>query len=112
MDSPPIDVLADIGMNLLQGVAAVVLRDPVLGHVFVNSESRSFRRASRPIPAMAAATAISKEQLKQDGVGSVVLQLKSPWRNGTTHSRMSQLEFMQRLTGVTARLCGSGTDRG
>ena len=31
--------------------------------------------------------------------GDVVLQLKSAWRDGTTHIRMSPLEFMQRLAG-------------
>ena len=38
--------------------------------------------------------AIANERLKQDGEGNVVLQLKSAWRDGTTHIRMSPLEFM------------------
>ena len=41
--------------------------------------------------------AITNERLKRDGAGDVVLQLKSAWRDGTTHIRMSPLEFMQRL---------------
>ena len=30
----------------------------------------------------------------------VLLQLKMPWRNGTTHLVMSPLEFMQRLAAL------------
>ena len=41
--------------------------------------------------------AIANERLKEDAAGNVVLQLKSPWRDGTTHLRMTPLEFMQRL---------------
>ena len=41
--------------------------------------------------------AIANKRLKRDGAGDVVLQLKSAWRDGTTHIRMSPLEFMQRL---------------
>jgi len=36
--------------------------------------------------------AIANERLKRDGVGDVVLQLKSALRDGTTHMRMSPLE--------------------
>jgi len=32
-----------------------------------------------------------------------VLQLKSPWRDGTTHISMSPLEFMQRLAALVPR---------
>jgi hypothetical protein len=41
--------------------------------------------------------ALANERFKQDGAGDVVLQLKSAWRDGTTHLKMSPLEFMQRL---------------
>ena len=34
------------------------------------------------------------------GAGDVVLQLKSAWRDGTTHIKMSPLEFMQRLAAL------------
>ena len=34
---------------------------------------------------------------------SVVLQLKSPWRDGTTHIVMSPLELMQRLAALVPR---------
>ena len=47
--------------------------------------------------------AIANERLKRDGAGDVVLQLKSAWRDGTTHIRMSPLEFMQRLAGLAPR---------
>ena len=39
--------------------------------------------------------AIAFERLKRDGAGNVVLQLKSAWRDGTTHIRISPLEFMR-----------------
>jgi len=32
-----------------------------------------------------------------DHRNKLVLQFKSPWRDGTTHISMSRLEFMQRL---------------
>ena len=47
--------------------------------------------------------AIANERLKCDGAGNVVLQLKSAWRDGTTHIRMSPLEFMQRLAALVPR---------
>ena len=47
--------------------------------------------------------AIANERLKRDGAGNVVLQLKSPWHDGTTHIRMSPLEFMQRLAALVPR---------
>ena len=47
--------------------------------------------------------AIANERLKKDAAGNVVLQLKSPWRDGTTHLRMTPLEFMQRLAALVPR---------
>ncbi|MBM3739343.1 MAG: IS91 family transposase [Acidobacteria bacterium] len=47
--------------------------------------------------------AIANERLKQDGSGNVVLQLKSPWRDGTTHLGMTPLEFLQPLAALVAR---------
>jgi len=44
--------------------------------------------------------AIANEQLKRNRVGQVVLQLKSPYRGGTTHIVMSPLEFLQRLAAL------------
>jgi hypothetical protein len=47
--------------------------------------------------------AIANERLTRTGAGDVVLQLKSAWRDGTTHIKMSPLEFMQRLTALVPR---------
>ena len=47
--------------------------------------------------------AIANERLSRNGKGQVLLQLKSPWRDGTTHIRMSPLEFMQRLAALVPR---------
>ena len=47
--------------------------------------------------------AIANERLKRNGAGDVVLQLKSAWRDGTTHIKMSPLEFMQRLAALVPR---------
>ncbi len=47
--------------------------------------------------------AIANERLKRDGAGNVVLQLKSAWRDGTTHIVISPLEFMQRLAALVPR---------
>lgn len=38
-----------------------------------------------------------------DAAGQVVLKLKMPWRDGTTHLVMSPLEFMQRLAALVPR---------
>ena len=48
-------------------------------------------------PANRTRPAIANERLKRDGSGDVVLQLKSAWRDGTTHIKMSQ-------SGGTARI--------
>jgi len=47
--------------------------------------------------------AIANERLKRNGEGQVVLQLKSAWRDGTTHIKMSPLEFMQHLAALVPR---------
>jgi hypothetical protein len=47
--------------------------------------------------------AIAFERLKRTAAGDVVLQLKSAWRDGTTHIKMSPLEFMQRLAALVPR---------
>ena len=47
--------------------------------------------------------AIAFEWLKRDGSGDVVLQLKSAWRDGTTHISMSPLEFMPRMAALVPR---------
>jgi len=47
--------------------------------------------------------AIANQRLKRNPAGQVVLQLKSPWREGTTHIVMSPLELMQRLAALVPR---------
>ncbi len=47
--------------------------------------------------------AIANERLKRNSAGDVVLQLKSPYQDGTTHIVMSPLEFMQRLAALVPR---------
>jgi hypothetical protein len=44
--------------------------------------------------------AISNERLKFNSIGDVVLRLKSPYRNDTTHIMMLPLKFMQHLTAL------------
>ena len=44
--------------------------------------------------------AIANERLALNSAGQVVLTLKTPYRDGTTHIVMSPLEFMQRLAAL------------
>jgi len=39
--------------------------------------------------------ALANERVQTNATGRVVLKLKTPWRDGTTHLVMSPLEFMQ-----------------
>jgi hypothetical protein len=39
--------------------------------------------------------ALANEHVQCNAAGQVVLKLKPPWRDGTTHLVMSPLEFMQ-----------------
>jgi len=48
-------------------------------------------------------SALSDERVQLNAVGQVELQLKTPWRDGTTHLVMSPLEFMQRLAALVPR---------
>jgi putative transposase len=47
--------------------------------------------------------AIANERLTLNRAGDVVLQLKSPYHDGTTHVVMSPLELMQRLAALVPR---------
>ena len=47
--------------------------------------------------------ALANKRLKRSSAGDVVLQLKSPYHDGTTHIVMSPLEFMQRLAALVPR---------
>jgi Putative transposase len=44
--------------------------------------------------------ALANERVQSNAAGQVVLKLKTPWRDGTTHLVMSPLEFMQRLAAL------------
>ena len=47
--------------------------------------------------------ALANERVQTNAAGRVVLKLKTPWRDGTTHLVMSPLEFMQRLAALVPR---------
>jgi hypothetical protein len=47
--------------------------------------------------------ALANERVQTNSAGQVVLKLKTPWRDGTTHLVMSPLEFMQRLAALVPR---------
>jgi len=47
--------------------------------------------------------AIANERLTLNRAGDVVLQLKNPYHDGTTHVVMSPLEFMERLAALVPR---------
>ena len=47
--------------------------------------------------------ALANERVQTNAAGQVVLKLKTPWRDGTTHWVMSPLEFMQRLAALVPR---------
>ena len=47
--------------------------------------------------------ALGHKRLRRTRAGEVVLQLKTPYRDGTTHLVMAPLEFMQRLAALVPR---------
>ena len=47
--------------------------------------------------------ALGHKRLRRTPAGEVVLQLKTPYRDGTTHLVMSPLEFLQRLAALVPR---------
>jgi len=47
--------------------------------------------------------ALANERVQTNAAGQVVLKLKTPWRDGTTHLVLSPLEFMQRLAAFSHR---------
>ena len=47
--------------------------------------------------------ALATERVQTNAAGQVVLKLKTPWRDGTTHLVMSPLEFMQWLAALVPR---------
>jgi hypothetical protein len=48
--------------------------------------------------------ALANDRVQTNSAGQVVLKLKTPWRDGTTHLVMSPLEFMQRLAALVPHL--------
>jgi hypothetical protein len=48
-------------------------------------------------------SALSDDWVQLNAVGQVELQLKTRWRDGTTHLVMSPLQFMQRLAALVLR---------
>ncbi len=48
--------------------------------------------------------ALANERVQSNVAGQVVLNLKTPWRDGTTHLVMSPLEFLQRLAALVTRM--------
>jgi hypothetical protein len=51
--------------------------------------------------------ALACDWVQCNAAGRVMLKLKTPWRDGTTHLAMSPLEFMQRLAELVPRPLGS-----
>ena len=47
--------------------------------------------------------ALGHKRLRRTPAGEIVLQLKTPYRDGTTHLVMSPLEFLQRLAALVPR---------
>ena len=47
--------------------------------------------------------ALANERVQSNSTAQVVLKLKTPWRDGTTHLVVSPLEFMQRLAAPEPR---------
>jgi hypothetical protein len=48
-------------------------------------------------------SALSDERIQVNASGQVQLEVKTPWRDGTTHLVMSPLEFMQLLAALVPR---------
>ena len=48
--------------------------------------------------------ALANDRVQCNAAGQVVLKLKTPWRDGTTHLVMSPMEFMQRLAPLVPRV--------
>ena len=71
-------------------------------HAAVRCGAHQPKRLERPCRTITR-PAIANERLKRTRAGQLLLQLKSPWRDGTTHIVMSPLEFMQRLAALVPR---------
>ena len=47
--------------------------------------------------------AFADDQLSWDGAARVTFELKTPWRDGTTHLEMTPIDFMERLAALVPR---------
>ena len=56
-----------------------------------------------PLDCLCPGSALANERVQTNAAGQVVLKLKTPWRDGTTHQGTPPLEFMQRLAALVPR---------
>jgi hypothetical protein len=61
------------------------------------------RQALEPLCRCITRPPLANERVQIDAAGRLVLELKTAWRDGTTHLVMSPLEFMQRLAALAPR---------
>jgi hypothetical protein len=61
------------------------------------------RRARRAGVCFFYRAAFADDQLSWDGAGLVAFELKTPWRDGTTHLEMKSVDFMERLAARVPR---------
>jgi len=61
------------------------------------------RAGQKVLTVQGAMPAPANERVQTSAAGQVVLKLKTPWRDGTTHLVMSPLEFVQRISAVEPR---------
>lgn len=71
-------------------------------HAEVSCEANDRKKLER-LCRYVARPAIANERLKLSDCGQVVLTLKTPFRDGTTHLVMSPLELLQRLAALVPR---------
>jgi hypothetical protein len=71
-------------------------------HAAVRIEAHERRRLER-LCRYITRPALSDERIQVNAAGQVELELKTPWRDGTTHLVMSPLAFMQRLAALVPR---------
>lgn len=63
------------------------------------------RRALEQLCRTITRPALANERVQTNAAGQVVLNLKTPWRDGTTHMVMSPPEFMQ--PSIERPVCGN-----
>ena len=96
MTAPPMPRDADFKQPLCADISGFSLHAAVrCGADDRQSLEQLCRYITRP--------ALANERVQTNAAGQVVLKLKTPWRDGTTHLVMSPLEFMQRLAALVPR---------